>query len=159
MRKESPINEDIFSLNSNVNLIYKVKCKGIENAKDFIDKIDVFFREKCLDKHYLCEPVGVNIYDVCFSCEDNCYQFKRYMTIVRRLDPNYANTTFEFVPIDKKKYIRPKLTNFISGSKESLFINKGPYITYEDLKKKDEKEGRKKWVSKKNFLFKKVEYI
>ncbi len=158
VRKESPINENIFSLNSNVNLIYKVKCKGIENAKDFIDKIDVFFREKCLDKHYLCEPVGVNIYDVCFSCEDNCYQFKRYMTIVRRLDTNYANTTFEFVPIDKKKYIRPKLTNFISNSKESLFINKGPYMTYEDLKKKDEKEGRKKWVSKNNFLFKKVEY-
>jgi hypothetical protein len=161
IKKESPINENIISLNANVNLIYKVKCKGIENAKDFIDKIDIFFREKCLDKHYLCEPVGINEYDVGFSCEDNCYQFKRYMTIVRRLDTKYTNTTYEYVPIDKKRMIRPKLKDFITinRSKESLFINKGPYMTYEELKKKEEKEGKKKWVNKKGFLFKKVEYI
>ena len=79
VKKESPINENIISLNSNVNLIYKVKCKNIENAKDFIDKIELFFRDKCLDNHYLCEPVGINIYDVGFCCEDTCYQFKRYM--------------------------------------------------------------------------------
>lgn len=155
VKKESPINENIISLNPNANLIYKVKCKGIENAKDFIDKIDIFFREKCLDKHYLCEPVGVKEYDVGFSCEDNCYQFKRYMSIVRKLDPNYINTTYEYVPIDKRKVFRPKLSNFSSmGSLESLYINKGPYITYEDIKRREEREEKKKWVCKKDFLFK-----
>ena len=83
------------------------------------------------------------------------------MTIVRRLDTKYTNTTYEYVPIDKKRMIRPKLKDFITinRSKESLFINKGPYMTYEELKKKEEKEGKKKWVNKKGFLFKKVEYI
>ena len=32
-------------------------------------------------------------------------------------------------------------------------------MTYEELKKREEKEERKKWVNKKGFLFKKVEYI
>ncbi len=157
VKKESPNNENIISLNSNVNLIYKIKCKGIQNAKDFIDKIDIFFREKCLDKHYLCEPVAMNTYDVVFSCEDNCYQFKRYMAIVKRLDPNYSNTTYEYIPIDKKKFLTPKLTSFnmLSSSSQSQFINKGPYMTYEELKKLDEKEQKKKWICKKGLLYKK----
>ena len=113
IKKESPVNENIISLNTNVNLIYKVKCKNIQNAKDFIDKIDIFFREKCLDKHYLCEPVEVNTYDVGFACEDNCYQFKRYMSIVKRLDSNYSNTSYEYVPFDKNKFLKPNKNYFI----------------------------------------------
>ena len=157
IQKENPINENIISLNSNANLIYKVKCKNIENAKDFIDKIDIFFRERCLDKHYLCEPVGVNIYDVAFACKDNCYQFKRYMTIVKRLDSNYNNTSYEYVPFEKDKLTLPKITNFpkLRNNSESIFINKGPYMTYEDIQKKNEKENKKKWVSKKDFVYKK----
>lgn len=156
VKKESPINENIISLNSNVNLIYKVKCKNIENAKDFIDKIELFFRDKCLDNHYLCEPVGINIYDVGFCCEDTCYQFKRYMNLVKKLDPNYSKTTFEYVPFEKKKVLMPRLSNFPTlSSSESLYINKGPYMTYEDIQKNNEKEGRKKWISKKGFVYKK----
>ena len=158
VKKESPINENIISLNSNVNLIYKVKCKNIENAKDFIDKIELFFRDKCLDNHYLCEPVGINTYDVGFCCEDTCYQFKRYMNIVKKLDPNYCKTTYEYVPFEKNKVLMPRLSNFptLNSSSETLFINKGPYMTYEDIQKKNEKEGRKRWISKKDFVFKKV---
>ena len=157
IKKASPINENIISLNSNANLIYKVKCKNIETAKDFIDKIELFFRDKCLDNHYLCEPVGINEYDVGFCCEDTCYQFKRYMNIVKKLDPNYSQTTFEYVSFEKKKVLIPRLSNFrtISNSSESLFINKGPYMTYEDIQKKNEKEGKTKWISKKGFIFKK----
>ena len=159
IKKESPINENIISLNANANLIYKVKCKNIPNAKDFIDKIDIFFREKCLDRHYLCEPVDVNTYEVGFACEDNCYQFKRYMSIVKRLDSNYSNTSYEYVPFDKNKFLKPKLTNFPTLStniSEPLFINKGPYMTYEDIQRENEKEGRKKWINKKGFVFKNI---
>ena len=101
VKKESPINESVISLNTNLHLIYKIRCKGIQNIKDFNDKIEIFFRERCLDKHYLCEPVGNNCYDVGFSCEDNCFQFKRYMMIVKKLDTNYINTSYQFLPIDR----------------------------------------------------------
>ena len=157
IKKESLSNENIASLNSNANLIYKVKCKNIDNIKDFIDKIEIFFKEKCLNKNYLCEPVGINIYDVGFACEDNCYQFKRYMAIVKRLDSNYYKTSYEYVPFDKNKMQRPKLPKFptLNNISQSLFINKGPYMTYEDIQKKNEKEEKKKWISKKGFVYKK----
>ena len=156
VKKETPINENVISLNTNIHLIYKIRCKGILNVKDFIDKIEIFFRERCLDKHYLCEPIGNNCYDVSFSCEDNCFQFKRYMMIVKKLDNNYINTNYEFIPFDKNDILQPRLTIIepIKRNSESIFINKGPYMTYEEIQKKNEKEERKKWISNKGFVYK-----
>ena len=157
VKKESPINNDVISLNTNIHLIYKIRCKGIVNLKDFMEKIELFFRERCLDKHYLCDPIGNNCYDVGFSCEDNRFQFKRYMMIVKKLDNNYINSTYQFLPIDKNEILQPKLTNFeqYTRNRESIYINKGPYMTYEEIQKKNEKEDRKKWIYKKDFIYKK----
>ena len=157
VKKESPINEDVLSLSTNIHLVYKIRCKGIQNAKDFIEKIETFFKERCLDKHYLCEPIGNNTYDVGFSCEDNCFQFKRYMMIVKKLDNNYINVKCQFLPIDRNEIIQPRLMNFepLNKERESIFINKGPFITYEEIQKKNEKEEKKKWISKNDFIFKK----
>lgn len=157
VKKESPINENVISLNTNVHLIYKVRCKGIKNIKDFIEKIEAFFRERCLEKHYLCEPIGNNIYDVGFSCDDNRFQFKKYMMIVKKLDNNYINSNYQYIPIDKNEILQPKLTKFqpYYRNSDSIFINKGPYITYEEIKKRNEKEEKKKWISKNNFVYKK----
>ena len=157
VKKESPINEDVLSLSTNIHLIYKIRCKGIQNTKDFIEKIETFFKERCLDKHYLCEPIGNNTYDVGFSCEDNCFQFKRYMMIVKKLDNNYINVKCQFIPIDKNEIILPRLMNFepLNKERESIFINKGPFITYEEIQKKNEKEEKKKWICKNDFVFKK----
>ena len=153
VKKETPVNNEVLSLNTNVHLIYKIRCKGIIIAEDFMEKIEIFFRERCLDKHYLCEPIGNNCYDVCFSCEDNCFQFKRYMMIVKKLDKNYINTTYQFLPVDRNEILQPKYTKFdtISRNHKSIFINKGPFMTYEKIQKKNEKEERKKWISKKQF--------
>jgi len=157
VKKESPINEDVLSLSTNIHLVYKIRCKGIQNAKDFIEKIETFFKERCLDKHYLCEPIGNNTYDVGFSCEDNCFQFKRYMMIVKKLDNNYINIKCQFIPIDRNEILQPRLMNFepLNKERESIFINKGPFITYEEIQKKNEKEEKKKWISKNDFIFKK----
>ena len=157
VKKETPINEDVLSLSTNIHLIYKIRCKGIQNTKDFIEKIETFFKERCLDKHYLCEPIGNNTYDVGFSCEDNCFQFKRYMMIVKKLDNNYINVKCQFIPIDKNEIIQPRLMNFepLNKERESIFINKGPFITYEEIQKKNEKEEKKKWICKNDFVFKK----
>lgn len=159
VKKESPINENVISLNTNVHLIYKVRCQGIKDVRDFIEKIETFFLERCLEKHYLCEPIGNKTFDIGFSCEDNCFQFKRYMMIVKKLDENYKDTTYQFVPVDRNEILQPKLTNFkpTNKSTESIFINKGPYMTYEEMRKKNEKKEKKKWINKKGFVFKKVE--
>ena len=158
VKKESPINEEVISLNTNIHLIYKIRCKGILNVKDFIEKIETFFRERCLDKYYLCEPIGNNTYDVAFSCEDNCFQFKRYMMLVKKLDNNYKNTIYQFIPLDRNEIlqpIKPKNIQRFYRNSESIFINKGPYITYEEIQKRNEREEKKKWISKKDFVYKK----
>jgi hypothetical protein len=154
VKKESPINENVLSLSTNLHLIYKIRCKGILNAKDFIEKIETFFRERGLDKHYLCEPVDNGTYDVGFSCEDNCFQFKRYMMIIKKIDKYYTNVKCQFLPIDRNEVFQPYAINYepLKKDKESIFINKGPFITYEDIKKRNEKEQKKKWICNKDFI-------
>ena len=156
VKKEPPINEDVISLNTNANLIYKVKCTDIKDYKDFLEKIETFFIDRCLDKHYICEPIGDNVYEIGFSCEDICFQFKRYMLLLKKIDNNYINIKCELIPLDKIKIITSKYGNNITSNnnikyKESEFINKGPYMTYEEMQRKNEKEEKKKWINKNGF--------
>lgn len=156
VKKEFPNNEDLISLNTNIRLIYKVRCTGIKDVKDFIVKIETFFRERCLEKHYLCEPIGNNIYDVGFSCDDNRFQFKRYMMIVKKIDNNYINTKYQFLLIDKNEILEPGLKfGPLYRNSESIFNNKGPYIKFEEIKKRNEREEKKKRMNKKDFIHKK----
>ena len=154
------LNEDIVSLNINAHLLYKVKCYEINDPKDFAEKIETFFNDRCLDKHYLCEPFGETGYNVSFSCEDICFQFKRYMLTLKRIDKNYLNSKCELVPIDKTNLINSKIKNinYIRDFgkiyyiiNEHFYFNKGPYMTFDEMKRIDEKEGKKKWIDKNGF--------
>ena len=184
VKKESTINQNIISLSTKINLIYKVKSTNISNYSDFVDKIEQFFKDVCLERHYLCEPTSTNTYDVCFSCSDHCFQFKRYMMNISRIDKNYEKSKFTILKVDKSKIIEPKIERTIEEIYENNnkiekiivkekknmieieyrrmkhkeddyfqkdFVNSGPYISLEDLKKKEEKESKKKWVGKRNF--------
>jgi hypothetical protein len=185
VKKESTINQNIISLNSKINLIYKVESTNISNYSDFVDKIEQFFKDVCLEKHYLCEPTGTNTYHVCFSCSDHCFQFKRYMMNISRLEKMYEKSSFNVLKVDKSQIIEPKIENRIeeidtdSNKIEKIvvmnkknkeieieyrkmkhreddyfqknFVNSGPYLSLEEIKKKEEKESKKKWVGKRNF--------
>ena len=155
VKKEPPINEDLVSLHTNQLLSYKLKCTGIRDYKDFLNKIESFFIDRCLDKHYICEPLGENGYLIGFSCEDICFQFKRYMLLLKKIDDKYINSKCEFKPIDKSVIINSKINIDLSNNKynykESEFINKGPYMTYEEMQRKNEKEEKKKWINKNGF--------
>ncbi len=155
VKKEPPINEDLVSLNTNQLLSYKLKCTGIRDYTDFLNKIESFFIDRCLDKHYICEPLGENGYLIGFSCEDICFQFKRYMLLLKKIDDKYINSKCEFKPIDKSVIINSKINIDLSNNKynykESEFINKGPYMTYEEMQRKNEKEEKKKWINKNGF--------
>ena len=109
VRKESPNNQNIISLNTKVNLIYKVQCSPVSSYLDLVNKIEQFFRDICLEKHYLCEPTSKNSYDVCFACSDHCFQFKRYMMNIARTDIQYQKTKFDIPKVDKSKIIEPKV--------------------------------------------------
>ena len=192
VKKVPKENQDIISLNSKVNLVYKVTCSPVNSYSDLVDKIEQFFRDICLEKHYLCEPTDKNKYDVCFSCSDHCFQFKRYMMNLQRTDKQYEKTKFEVQKVDKTKVIEPKIEHNVNKEKNIVedekakntikkmkvidkktkkevefeykimkhrendyfqkeFVNVGPYESYEDIKKKMDKDDKTKWVSKKKF--------
>lgn len=109
VKKEILNEQNIISLNTKVNLVYKVKCKKITDYIDFINKIEQFFKDICIENHYLCEPIATNEYNVCFLCGDHCFQFKRYMMNISRLDQNYAKAEFEVLGADKSQIIEPEL--------------------------------------------------
>ena len=101
VKKESLNEQNITSLNTNLNLIYKVNCKNIEDYQDFINKIEQFFKDICIENHYICEPKNTKEYDVCFLCSDHCFQFKRYMMNYSRMDKLYSKATFKVLDVDK----------------------------------------------------------
>ena len=151
VKKESPVNENVLSLSTNIHLIYKIRCKGIVNVKDFIEKIENFFRDRGLEKHYLCEPVANDTYDVGLSCEDHCFQFKRYMMIIKKIDNNYKNVKCQFLPVVRNELFQPSFIKYEALNKD-IFINKGPFIPYEEIEKSIEKEKKKKWICNKDFI-------
>lgn len=117
VKKEIPVSQDIISLNTKSNLIYKVECKPISSYRDLIEKIEKFCTDSCIDKNYLCEPVSTDTYYACFSCSDHCYQFKRYMMNIARQE-NDKKTKFEIMKVDKSRIIEPKIEQNVEDTEE-----------------------------------------
>ena len=111
VKKESLNEQNIISLNTKVNLIYKVKCKPIKDYIDLINQIEQFFKDICIENNYLCEPITTNEYHVCFLCSDHCFQFKRYMMNISRSNDLYKKTKFEILKVDKSLVIEPEIYN------------------------------------------------
>lgn len=162
VKKEAANNENIISLNIHANLIYKVKCTQITDYINFVGKIEQFFRDICLECHYLCEPTEINAFEVGFAFEDLSFQFRRYMMGIKKDDPLYKDSTFEYIEVDKSKVIKPD-NDVLEGAKNTAktkkkindfpkdFLNSGPYISMDEIKKKEEKDEKKKWIYKKGF--------
>ena len=80
------------------------------------------------------------------------------MQTLKRIDKNYMKSKCELIPIDKSNAKKSSFDNNNSINsienkyKESEFINKGPYMTYEEMQRKNEKEEKKKWIDKKGFI-------
>ena len=162
VKKESTINQNIISLNSKINLIYKVESTNISNYSDFVDKIEQFFKDVCLEKHYLCEPTGTNTYHVCFSCSDHCFQFKRYMMNISRLEKMYEKSSFNVLKVDKSQIIEPKIENRIeeidtdSNKIEKIVVmnkkNKEIEIEYRKMKHREDDYFQKDFVNSGPYL-------
>jgi len=117
VKKEIPISQDIISLSTKSNLIYKVECKHISSYRDLIEKIEKFCTDSCIDKNYLCEPVSTDTYYACFSCSDHCFQFKRYMMNIARQE-NDKKAEFKIMEVDKSRIIEPKIEQNVEDTAE-----------------------------------------
>ena len=109
VKKETLNEQNIISLNTKVNLVYKVECRKITDYIDFINQIEQFFKDICIENHYLCEPIKTNTYNVCFLCSDHCFQFKRYMMNISRMNKLYEKAEFKVLGADKSQIIEPEV--------------------------------------------------
>lgn len=151
VKKEVSTNNEIFSLNSN-EFNYKVQVSKISDVIDLDKQIELFFKEILVEKKYICEPVSMDTYHVCFLCEDYAYQFKRFCIVLKRNNKLYSNIDISVILPEKNYTTYPELIDLEKKNKIPMFIDKGPYITEEDRRKMEEKDSKKRWVSDKNFV-------
>ena len=160
VKKETLNEQNIISLNTKVNLVYKVECRKITDYIDFINKIEQFFKDICIENHYLCEPIETNVYNVCFLCSDHCFQFKRYMMNVSRMDKLYEKSTFKVLGADKSQIIEPKINikeeevdEDSYGKVEKMTVkdkntNKFIEIEFRKIKHKENDDFQKDFINK-----------
>ena len=152
VKKEILNEQNIISLNTKVNLVYKVKCSKITDYIDFINQIEQFFKDICIENHYLCEPIETNKYNVCFLCSDHCFQFKRYMMNISRMNKLYEKASFEVLGADKSQIIEPELE-----VKEE--VEDDSYGKLEKMKVKDKKTDKEYEIEFRKIKHKENDYF
>lgn len=147
VKKEPTINENITSLNTNINLNYQVKCEPVSDYADLIKKVQQFFKDICLEAHFLCEPTSPKSYNVCLSCSDHCFQFKRYMMNIAKTDNLYKETEFIVVGTKDEKKVPKKVNKENKDEKSPNKVNEEnkdekvePKNENKNVKKKEEKK-------------------
>ena len=140
---------------------FTVYLQNITNGKDLIDKIDDFFIQIQIDKDYIAEPTSLYSYSVSFKRNDLAFDFKRYMLILKRSVPLYQSINIKLKPIEKKKRSNVLLTSVPTPTRQlkpndlyisPYYVAQSPYITYEDMKRMDEKKKKKKWIDRRGFI-------
>ena len=136
----------------------KIIIEGIKNKEDLHLQIETFFNNCLIDKDYLFEPITENKYSIGFTSPNIAFDFQRYLIILRltnslyydikstfkKENPNITKNKNNIQKINKIKHIRYSSSPYISIST--------PYISYEEIRRKEEIENKKKWICNKNFF-------
>ncbi len=129
---------------------YIVSIENFSNGYDLNQQIEVFFQNMLIEKKCICEPKTLNSYNVSFTHKDLAFDFKKYLTILKRTNPIYANITTKIIIPEEpkvatffeKKKVKDK-NKFRTKNLSMDYKNKlGTYVTYNDLKNYDRTEGR-----------------
>ena len=137
-----------------------VFINDINSVKDLNEKIDEFFSQLVLERNCIIEPLSLRDYSVSFVTVDLAFDFKRYLLYLKRSDPKYKDIEIRMKPsksnntnkniLNRSLETKGKQKNKLI-SPNPYFLNTGPYIDMEEIKKKEEKESKKKWMTKDGF--------
>ena len=137
-----------------------VKVNNIKDALDFNKQIDTFFLDLCLEKNCISEPTSLDSYNVSFARNDLAFDFNKFLTILKKTNPLYENIEFK-IEIPKQSKIIHILDSsegkngkkFKNPSAEEFKKKLGNFVTYSDLKRIQNMEGREKWIDQKGFIY------
>ena len=141
-----------------INYVNKVIINGINDVNDLNNYLDNFFKDILIHKDFLLETLENNKYSIGFKTPDLAFDFHRYILTMKLFDSNLENIKSHLKlennhKSNKKRKVRKRNLNNNDLYDSSPFINfTSPYISYADIRKKDEIEGKKKWICDKNFI-------
>lgn len=133
---------------------YKITVDGINDLDDFKSQIDIFFEDNLIYKDYICEYVSEGKYLIGFNSQNIIFDFKRFLQILQIKNNLYKNIK-STIKNDGFHLIKNRLFSTRKSKRKLIFtpyINlTSPYITYEEIKRKEQLESKKKWISKNDF--------
>ena len=134
---------------------YKMIIEGIKNLDDLKSQIDIFFEQNLIIKDYICEFISEEKYLIGFNSPNIIFDFKRKLQILQLTNNLYKNIKI----LIKKDYLKLKRNKsyFTTRKKRkfnySPYLNyTSPYITYEEMRRKEQLENKKKWICKDDFI-------
>ena len=177
-----PIGIGAFSIPQPKLYSYKVIIDNISSIQDLYQKIDDFFTDGLLTKDYLAIPLAEKKYSIGFAYPDLAFDFNRYMLILKGTNELYHNIKLSKNISIQKNRIRSlgksadytnmsqpdnpmtssrlkKSPSFgIRNIRHPMFNSalyagiSGPYLSYEEMRRKEYIESKKKWINKKGFI-------
>lgn len=159
---------------------YTVIIENISSIQDLYQKIDDFFSDGLLTKDYLAIPLAEKKYSIGFAYPDLAFDFNRYMLILKgtnelyhniKLSKNinnhrtrslgksadYSNLNQYDNPISSSRHKKSPSIG-IRNVRHPKFNSalyagiSGPYLSYEEMRRKEYIESKKKWIDKKGFI-------
>lgn len=143
---------------------YILTIQNISNGLDLNNQIDNFFQDILIERKCICEPKSLTSYNISFPTNDLAFDFKRYLSILKKINPLYANIKVIINIPEKPKFAT--IINSVDKEKNNLKTvkksknptldyykkNLGNYITYSDIKKLERLDGKQKWLNQKGFI-------
>ena len=143
--------------------INKVTIDNVSDGYELHQKIDQFYKDCMLEKDCIAEPTSATQYCVSFPYPDVAFDFNRFMLIQKSTDDKFKDikltlTTEHDVNAKKKGNTKKKEINIGNNNMKgnfdfALYVGmSGPYLTEEEMKRKEQKEQKEKWINKKGFI-------
>ncbi len=136
----------------------KVIIDGIKDEDDLKKQIEIFFKNNLIIKDYILKKITNEKYSIRFNSINIAFDFQRFLNILRLMNNLYYDIKIT-LKNEKRKFSKNRLNKSeIKPSKHFHYYSSPyvylstPYITYEQIKKKDEIENKKKWICKKDFF-------
>ena len=143
---------------------YILTIQNISNGLDLNKQIDNFFQDLLIERKCICEPRSLSSYNISFPTNDLAFDFKRYLSILKKTNPLYSNIKVIINIPEKPKF--DTIINSMNKDNNNLKTikksknptldyykkNLGNYITYSDIKKMERMDAKSKWLNQKGFI-------
>ena len=135
----------------------KIIVENVNELTELYKVIEQFFKDCLITQDFICEPINDNNYSIGFAYPDLAFDFNRYLFVLKISDEKFKDIkiTMKLEKIRKSK--SPLSRNYLlSKGKKSynsaLYVGlSGLYMSYEERKRKEDLQNKKKWIDQRGF--------